>query len=143
MAPLRFTAWIAVLLLVSWPAAAQDNPILQQMERLAAAYNAADAAALATVYTEDGVLLPPRAQPIQGREAIAAHYDVAFRAGASNLRFNILEIRQLGPAAAMEIGETLVDIGAQTINGRYMHVWVQVDGSWLLLRDMYHVIGAQ
>lgn len=131
---------LLLALLLPVPALAQDNPIVARMNAFAAAYNARDAQAIAGFYAEDGALLPPQAAILSGRPAIAAHYAAAFNAGVGNLRFKVLEIRQHGPAAAVEIGETLVDAGGRTIRGRYLHVWISRDGQWWLSRDIYHVL---
>ena len=117
------------------------NPIIQQMQIFVDAYNAADATAIAALYTPDAALLPPQSAPLVGPEAIAAHYAAAFENGASNLRAEVQEIRQHGDAAAVEIGETLVDLGDRTIRGRYIHVWqLTPDTGWQLSRDFYHVL---
>ncbi len=130
-------------LLAALPARGEDNPILARMAAFAAAYNAADAEAVAAFYTPDGALLPPRAAPRVGRAAIAAHYAAAFQAGVGNLRYEVKEIRAHGPTTAVEIGETLVSQGDATIHGRYLHVWTLTDGAWLLSRDIYHVLGTR
>lgn len=120
---------------------AQDNPIVQRMQEFAVAYNAKDAGAIAGFYTSDGALLPPGSAVLSGREPIAAHYASAFEQGVSDLQFKVLEIRQAGPATAVEIGETQVMAGTRKIHGRYLHVWVLENGTWALSRDMYHVVG--
>lgn len=140
-------AWLLILFLLPLNAAAQDkpqgNPIVERMQSFAAAYNAADATAIGAFYTEDGVLLPPQTGALVGREAIAAHYAKAFEGGASNLRLNIIDIKQVGPGAVVEIGETLVNLGEQEIHGRYLHVWSLMDEEWFLTRDMYHLLAIQ
>lgn len=130
-----------VLLLLTLPAHAQNNPIIQQIKAFQTAFNAGDAKALSGFYTEDGALFPPRAGTIVDRAAIAAHYARAFEQGVAGLQINLLEIRQHGPDAAVEIGETTVDAGAQRIHGRYLHVWVFEAVTWRLSRDIYNVIG--
>ncbi len=132
----------AVLLFVSaFAAAAQDNPIVARMAAFTEAYNAGDGAAIARFYTGDAAVLPPQGKPVVGREAIAAHYGQAFAGGVAGLQYKIIEIRQHGPAAAVEIGEAQVRAGEQTILSRSMHVWALEDGTWYLSRDMYHVLG--
>ena len=130
-----------VLVFSAVAASAQDNPIVSRMTAFAAAYNAKDAAAIGGFYTEDGALLPPQSKALIGRDQIAAHYAKAFEGGVEGLEYRILEIRQLGPAAALEIGEARVKAGAQTILSRSMHIWTHDNGEWSLSRDMYHVLG--
>ena len=136
-----FLAYGLVAALLPITAIAQNNPIVERMAALGALYNAKDAAGIASFYTEDGVLLAPESAAVVGRGPIADHYGAAFDAGVSQLRYEIKDIRAHGPTSAVEIGETLVTLGSQTIHGRYLHVWVLQEGVWFLSRDMYHLIG--
>ncbi len=138
----RISSAALIALLVMMPAYAQENPILKRMEAFTRAYNAGDAVGVSEFYIEKGALLPPQSKALVGRNSIAAHYAKAFKNGVTNLTFKILEIDQIGPATAVEIGETQVKIGAQTIHGRYLHVWKKVNDTWSISRDMYHVLGA-
>ena len=48
-----------------------DNPpVPTSSERFTTAFNGGDAASLAALYTEDGMLLPPNAKPVNGRQNI-------------------------------------------------------------------------
>ena len=140
MPALRLLTIFAVLAFALVPAFAQGNPIVAQMEAFRTAFNAGNAEAVADFYTKDGALLPPRAKEVFGREAIARHFASAFKAGVKNLRVKVREIKQTGPASAIEIGETRVSLKGQTIHGRYLHVWANQDGTWLISRDIYHVL---
>jgi len=136
-------AFALLVCLLALPAAAQNNPIVQRLQAFTAAYNAGDAATIATFYTENGAILPPQSAAVIGRAAIAEHYAAAFQGGVGNLRIDVKEIQGHGPSSAVEIGETAVDFNGQTILGRYMHVWVLQDGVWMLSRDIYHVLGTR
>ncbi|MEP1849797.1 MAG: DUF4440 domain-containing protein [Nitratireductor sp.] len=142
--PMSYRKLIAVCLLVVLapvPAAAQDNPIVARIEAFRAAYNAKDAQGIAGFYTERGALLPPQSKALVGRGPIATHYASAFGQGVGALEVRILEIDQVGPSAAVEIGETSVKAGGRTVHGRYLHVWKKVGEDWMLDRDIYHVLG--
>jgi uncharacterized protein (TIGR02246 family) len=134
-------AALAVLLLPLAAAAQQDatNPIIARMIAFTEAYNTQDAAMLATFYTPDAILLAPGERAIVGQDAIAAHYANAFAAGARDLQFMTFDIRPFDQMA-VEIGETVVMVGAQRIVGRYMHLWEVVGDEILLTRDMYHIL---
>lgn len=136
---IRISALLTCLLF-ALPGFAQDNPIVARMQALTSAYNAQDAAAVAAIYAEDGALFAPGMGNLVGRDAIAGLYASAFGAGVGNLRFKVLEIRQHGPNTAVEIGETLIDAPGGTAHARYLHVWLLVDGTWMLSRDIYNVI---
>lgn len=124
------------LVLTTLPALAQEAEVRARMAAFADAYNTADTRAIAGFYTAQAALMPPGQPILVGRAAIAAHYGAAFGAGAKNLRVGIKEVQPIGPTVLV-IGETLVDAGAVTIRGRFMHIWVNDGGTWRLHRDMY------
>ena len=119
-----------------------SNPIVARMAAFVAAYNAADADAIAAIYAEDAALLLPGEASILGREAIAAHYARAFEGGVRDLQWMTFDIRAT-EFSAVEIGETVFHVGEQRIVGRYMHLWEVVDGQILLARDMFQVLRAE
>ncbi|GAB4526130.1 MAG: hypothetical protein Tsb0019_28260 [Roseibium sp.] len=121
-------------------AAAQDNPILARLAAFTEAYNAGDAVVVSGFYTENGALLPPQGKALVGRPPIAAHYAAAFANGVGSLKYRVVEIEQVGPDTAVEIGETQVALKTQTVTGRSMHIWKRVNGGWFLHRDIYHVL---
>ena len=138
------TALVAAMTVLSVGAAQaqDDNPIIQRMAAFMQAYNAKNAGAIAQFYTEDGAVLPPQGAPVLGREQIAAHYAQAFN-GVESMEYRVIEIRQTGPNAAVEIGEGRVQAGGQTVATRSLHLWLLLeDGTWFLNRDMYQVLGA-
>lgn len=132
---------VALLLFTSL-AQAQQNPIAIRMAAFIDAYNAGEFETLAGIYTEGGVLLPPQASAIVGREALAAYYANAKQNGVASLAYSIIDIRQTGPASVVEIGEARATAanGAVFIS-RSMHSWVLIDGGWYLDRDMFHTMG--
>jgi len=132
---------VAFTLLQLLPVQAQENPIVTRMAEFIAAFNAKDSAALALFYTEDGAMLPPGAGAVVGRENVATLYEQAFKSGVQSIAYKILEIRQVGPAAVVEIGEATVHAEAGAVLSRSMHVWFLSEGTWFLNRDMYHVLG--
>ena len=81
----------AICLCLSAPAMAQDKATIQSLnDKFAQAFNAGDAAAVAALYTDDAVILPPGAEMMKGKNAIRA-----FWKGAAE---------QLGDGAVREIG---------------------------------------
>ncbi len=124
------------------PAYSQDNPIIKRMETFAKAFNAQDANAISEHYADKGALLPPRGKPLVGRKAIAGYYAKAFGAGVKDLKYKIEEIDQAGPSTAIEIGQSQVKIGTETVLSRYIHVWKLENNVWHLNRDMFHILGS-
>ncbi len=121
-----------------------DNPpVPTSSEKFTAAFNSGDAASLAALYTEDGMLLPPNAKPINGRQNIQNFWQGAFDAGLTGIAIEIVESGARGDTA-YEIGtyslkapgenDTLV-----TVFGKYVVVWqYDTDGQWRLHRDIWN-----
>jgi ketosteroid isomerase-like protein len=64
---------------------ARVGEVEQVVGRLEAAFNARDPAAMATLYAEDALLMPPNDMPVQGSEAIQAWFEQALPLGAIRL----------------------------------------------------------
>ncbi len=135
---------LALLLPLAAQAQSNDtsNPIIARMAALVDAYNAQDLNAIAAIYAPEAVLLPPGEASIQGRDAIVQHYANAIQSGASDVQFMTFDITGFD-TNAVEIGETIVQVGGQRVVTRYMHLWEVIDGQIFLTRDMYHVLAVQ
>jgi uncharacterized protein (TIGR02246 family) len=95
---------------------------------------------VAAFYTEDGVVMPPNAPAVEGREAIKGM--VASMAGAQ-LTLMTQSVVANGPLA-VERGRfriTFTPAGAPaaiTDSGKYLVHWHNVGGKWLLAADMFN-----
>ncbi len=103
-----------------------------------------DAAALATHYTDDAVLLPPNADMLRGRAAIQKWYwDFLASSTVQDFAVATEDVTVLA-ATAYEVGRyriTFVPRGAQPISdqGKYLVVWeLGGDGQWRMARDMFN-----
>jgi ketosteroid isomerase-like protein len=65
------------------------------VQRYLSAYNAQDPVALAGLYTEDGLVLPPEGGPVRGRSAIQGYWT---KSGRRGLTFEILQKDVCGEA---------------------------------------------
>ena len=138
----RIVPTLFLLFGLALPGHAQDNPIVSRMKAFTEAFNAGDPKTISEMYTEDGALLVPGGGIVAGREAISKYYASATSAGGENLQYKIIEIRQVGPATAVEIGEARLVLNDRKTGSRSMHVWVLKDGAWFLSRDIYQLLGA-
>jgi len=106
----------------------------------AAGWNSGDAGAVAALYAEDAVLMAPGMEPAQGRAAIMQALGGALKAaGGSQMKITPVEIMQ-GDGMAVEVG-TFVDTaadGSHRDHGRYIAVWKNVGGTWMLYRDIWN-----
>lgn len=105
-----------------------------------AAWNAGDAAAVAALYAEDAVVLPPGAEPVRGREAIQAFWQAGIDAQAGvNSELETVEVLGMGDMA-IEVG-SYVETGPEgehLDHGKYVAVWKKVDGEWKIVRDIFN-----
>jgi uncharacterized protein (TIGR02246 family) len=102
---------------------------------------AGDAAALATLYTPDAILVDPSAPTMSGRPALETYYTDAFH----GMKF----IDQVRAMSTLEVyRDVAIENGtlAQTTQApgrtptkstvRYTIVWKHLDGKWLVHRDV-------
>ena len=110
----------------------------------AAAANRGDAAAVAAMYTDSATMLPPGADIQKGRSAIEKTVGSIGRSGVRNFTLTTLDVEQLGPNAAREIGQFTLDAPGPKkksvkVYGKYATVWKLVDGKWLLDVDIWNM----
>jgi uncharacterized protein (TIGR02246 family) len=123
--------------------AATDSAAIHELGRqFSAAYMRGDAAAMAKLYTADGVILPERSEAISGREAIARYW--APRPGSRVTR------HVLTPSRVVIDGDHAYDYGTFEIagerdgaawgpfRGKYVVVWRRENGSWRMHLDMWN-----
>jgi uncharacterized protein (TIGR02246 family) len=124
------------------PLSAEDKAGVEaSTEAFLKAYRASDWAALAAMYTEDAVLLPPNGPAVVGRDNIQRSFDSGGPAGSIELE--TMEIEGFADLAyvrgtfrttsAPEEGEPV------TVSGKFLEIRRrQADGSWLYTRDMFN-----
>jgi uncharacterized protein (TIGR02246 family) len=106
-------------------------------------YAAGDAKAIAEAYTEDGVMLPPDATVVKGRDAIAKLWKSWIDQGLKNLKLKSTDIEASGDIA-YEVGDFSLDVpgedGSMTpAPGNYVVVWKKgADGAWQLKVDTWN-----
>jgi uncharacterized protein (TIGR02246 family) len=131
----------ATFLCLSIPAVAQDKATIQSLnDKFAQAFNAGDAAAVAALYTEEAVILPPGGEMMKGRTAIQAFWKGATEQ-LGNGKLTTVDVKPLGNEAAREIGTfTFQTKGAQSqeITGKYVVVWEKVGSDWKLATDIWN-----
>ena len=92
-----------------------------------AAFNSGDAAAMAALYTEDAVLLPPDGAMVKGRDAVQVFWQGFIDAGLSNGDLVNVAIEEDGDTAT-QIGTFTIDVpdgngGTVVFAGKYIIVW--------------------
>ncbi len=103
-----------------------------------------DAAGMADLYTDNGMLLPTGSDFVKGKQAIAAFWQGAMDMGIKNAKLDIVEVEQHGDTA-IEMGQyTLSSADDQVMDaGKYVVIWKHEDDTWKLHRDIWNSSLAQ
>ncbi len=118
---------------------ARDDAELARMDgRWAEAFNARDLDAVAALYAEDARLLPPNAEPMQGREAARAAFGEMVAAGLKG------ELEAIEAVSAGDVGYVVGTYslrgpdGAAVDRGKYVEIWRRADGAWRIQNDIWN-----
>jgi uncharacterized protein (TIGR02246 family) len=108
-------------------------------EQFAAAFMAGDAAAVAALYTEDGMLLPPNGDFVSGRAAIQGFWQSVIDMGVASAKLTVVEAESFGDTA-WEIGRYNLHTAAGDAidEGKYIVVWKRTEAGWRLHRDIWN-----
>jgi uncharacterized protein (TIGR02246 family) len=104
--------------------------------RYARYMNANQADSIATLFMEDGVLMPPSSPAVVGRDAIRAHMAATGMPPGATLGFTAVDVAANGPIL-VERGTYTFTMPAQgsdpavSIPGKYLVHWHKVNGQWL------------
>ena len=102
-------------------------------------FERSDAAAIAGLYTSNGVLLPTGMEPIEGPIGIQAFWQGAMDMGIKRVKLSTREVEQLTDTA-IELGNyTLFGANDQQLDqGKYIVVWKEQMGHWKLHQDIWN-----
>jgi uncharacterized protein (TIGR02246 family) len=121
---------------------ADESAIHKQTTDWEKAYNGGDAKAVAALYAEDALLLPPGAPGVNGRAAILEYFtkDIAGSKAAGAV-FLVNQKSDVGVSGNMgwESGTYKVTVrGAVVETGKFLSVSRKKDGRWLYIRDTWN-----
>jgi beta-aspartyl-peptidase (threonine type) len=133
---------LAATVFLPGPARAQptDDAVLREaMTQMADAWNRDDLDGHAAPYADDATFMTPEG-PRRGRVAIVEGLARSFRRGedlAGDLSFSEVEVRMLGPDAALMLGRfTLTGLSeGRTSEGRFTLVWARGPDGWRIVHD--------
>jgi uncharacterized protein (TIGR02246 family) len=115
-------------------------------ESVTAAFRSKDAAAMASLWTENARLLPPGREPITGRPGVQAFWQSGFDQGAWDVVLESLEIKSLADGVAFEIGRNIVrvrtaDGSSIDVAGKSLCIFrLESDGLWRADVDIFNAI---
>ena len=135
-------ALVASLASLSQAASPDETAVRAQTTSWVKAYNAGDAKAVADLYAEDAILLPPGASAAKGKAAILAFAtkDIAGSKAAGAV-FVVDPKTDVGVSGDMgwESGTYKVTVkGAVVETGKFLSVSRKKDGKWLYIRDTWN-----
>ena len=135
-------AWLIAAAGLVHAASPDEAAIRAQTTSWEKAFAAADAKALAALYAEDALLLPPGAAQVSGRAAIQEFFtkDTA-GAKAAGATFVLNPKTDVGVSGNMgwESGTYKVTVkGAVVETGKFLSVSRKKDGKWLYIRDTWN-----
>ena len=115
--------------------------IAEANSKFGEAVRSGNAAALASLYTEDTRFLPPKGEMIQGSEGVEAYWAGAFQSGIKEIVLTTVEVMRMDDMVC-EFGKadlTIQPEGMETIKdkGKYLVIWKKaVDGTWKMYVDI-------
>lgn len=126
------------------PGTGAEQTVDRVRQDFCAAYNGADAVAIANLVTEDAVWMPPGQPPVAGRQAVKARYAAQFKALAPKFELHPGEIQASRTWAFLRGSYTRTDTppgGGDPIayKGKYLMIMrKQPDGGWKIARDIWN-----
>ena len=137
------TVAIAVVMTLGGAAAApaQDaaRPAIDAAnKKFIAAFNKKDASGVAATYSPDANAFPPNAPILKGRAAIQKMWQDVINSGITSISLVTAEVES-GGNIAYESGtyEMKTQDGKVADKGKYCVVWKNVNGQWMLHRDIW------
>lgn len=107
-------------------------------DKFEATYARGDAASMAELYTEDGMLLPTGSDFVQGKPAIQQFWQGVMDMGIDEAELEIAELEDHGDTA-IEVGQYTLSGGGQVMDrGKYLVTLKREDGQWKLHRDIWN-----
>jgi uncharacterized protein (TIGR02246 family) len=120
-----------------------QRAIAERSAKLVASVNASDVAGVMSVWSDDGVLMPPHHAAVRGRAAIESYFRQLFQ--RARLRFVFTEsVISIDERTATErlsyTAETWLAGSATPIadRGKGLHVYTRESGSWKLAMDVWN-----
>ena len=118
------------------------DQILANITSFSNAYMNLDYETIANSYTEDGVILPPGADIITGREAIKKRWTLPEGVKIPLHKITPTEITVIGDIAhdiGYYEGRTLKKDGTEVSwKGKYLIIWKKINGDWKIYADAWN-----
>jgi uncharacterized protein (TIGR02246 family) len=140
MIMLRIAAVVAFLAGLVAPAFAQKAEIEAVNAKWMDLFNKGDFDGVGSLYIDDATAFPPGSAMVKGRAAIGAMWK-SMAEQVSDPKVTTLDVKPLGPSAALEIGTFSLRTKGPTpqeVTGKYVVVWEKVGTDWKLSADIWN-----
>ncbi|TWB49820.1 YybH family protein [Bradyrhizobium sacchari] len=131
---------IVFVIALAAPALAQKPEIEAINAKFVEMFNKGDFSGIASLYSDDAIVLPPGSSMVQGRAAIEGMWkSMAEQVGDPKVA--TVDVKALGPLVAREIGTFALTTKAPTpqeVTGKYVVVWEKVGNDWKLTTDIWN-----
>lgn len=115
------------------------SEIRRANEKFMQVFAQGNAAGIANLYTDEGMLLPTGMDVVKGKQAIQDFWQGAMRMGIKEVK---LETEEVQPCEnmAIEMGNYILSgEGASLVDkGKYIVIWQKQDGAWKLHKDIWN-----
>ena len=142
---MKAATFATLFMLLASPSIAQTlaGDIEKSEQQFVEALNTGDAVMIARMYTERAIVLPPKAEMIQGREAIQKYWRSVIAAGLRILSMRSVRIDEYGGQVAREIGRFVVEAPnlrheSGKLEGKYVVLWRKSGREWQHDTDIWN-----
>ncbi len=126
-------------LIVGVSVAGDHKDYAETSEKWEAAYNAKNAAGIAALYTEDGVMMPPNAEAMTGRKAIEAYLAKDIAGAPGHLDIETVDHDHSGHLGYARGTWAMHDADGNVVDkGKWVEVRKKVQGTWMILVDTWN-----
>ena len=137
----KLTTLAVITLLVACAEAPQPQTDLDGLKAMRdvvqARLDTRDPATIATLYAENGSVLPPNGDIVKGRAAIEAFW-VEFLSSGISVNVTDTNVHASGDVGYKVGTYTIASAYGELLDeGKYVEVWHYMDGKWQMMYDMF------
>lgn len=138
----KLTTLAVITLLVACAEAPQPQTDLDGLKAMRdvvqARLDTRDPATIATLYAENGSVLPPNGDIVKGRAAIEAFW-VEFLSSGISINVTDTNVNASGDVGYKTGTYTIASAYGELLDdGKYVEVWHHMDGKWQMMYDIFN-----
>ena len=127
----------SIVLVLTTAACTDTAGFTNRLDDWEAAFNAQDIDALAGMYTEEALLMPPNAPSMSGRDAVREMFGGMIEQGISVKLETTTYTVALNTAHRLGTYQTMIN-GEAVDTGKFMETWDKSSGEWLMSNDIWN-----